>query len=71
MLQVEHAGATYSEALGGYRLSVRGVPGDTLALLACDGFVGGHCSTRAGSVRVVLHQSLVEVDIVLDRVNDI
>lgn len=60
-------GAMFSDALGGYRLSVGGVPGDTVTVLGDDGYVGTHAVTNWGSVRVVLHESIIVAPIVLDH----
>jgi hypothetical protein len=69
---VVEGGATFTNALGEFRLSVRGVRGDTITVVAGNGYDGGmYAETRSGSARIVLHESVVEADVVLDRVDPI
>ena len=69
---VDGKGATFSDALGGYRLSVGGVPGDTVTVVARDGYDGRtYVATRWGSLRVILHESVIVAPIVLDHSSSI
>jgi hypothetical protein len=65
-------GATFSDGLGGFRLSVSGVPGDTVTVVASEGYDGRtHAETKWGAVRVVLHESIIVAPIVLDHTDPI
>ena len=65
-------GATFTDYLGRYCISVRGSPGDTVTVVAADGYDGGaYAATSSGSARVILHESVIPIDIVLDQVTPI
>ena len=60
---------TFSDRLGHYRLAVRAESGDTVTVVATDGYTPGisYGETRSGSLRVVVHASAVVADVVLDH----